>query len=180
MVLKAHGRRSRWSRCGAAGAVSSCYDLPSSASIPPVSIMNTESSSPPASPPAGQKHRLLPARNRRRRAVRPRFGPRSRAALTRLKNIRRRFPWRRRNWRACTGASQSGRALIAASGAARTWQGCRVGLRRMFHQSSSPTGAKEPSVSRPHGQAARLAHDRGLFGGRCRRRCIRRSAMRRT
>jgi hypothetical protein len=33
--------------------ISSRYDLPSSASIPPVSIMNSESSSPPASPPAG-------------------------------------------------------------------------------------------------------------------------------
>jgi hypothetical protein len=34
--------------------ISSRYDLPSSASIPPVSIMNTESSNTPASPSAGQ------------------------------------------------------------------------------------------------------------------------------
>ena len=88
--------------------------------------MNTESNTT-AIVAAGRANIVYPQLpNRRLRAVRPRSGPRLRAAPTRLKSNRRRFRWPRpepaglhprQSIRHCFP-----RALIAASGAARTAQ----------------------------------------------------------
>ena len=51
--------------------ISSRYELPSAASIPPVSIMNSETSSTPASPPAGQTSSSSPPGSQPPAARRP-------------------------------------------------------------------------------------------------------------